>query len=485
MKSLNKLVVLCCLFAGLMFSSCDDNISRVGTTIQPPEDLITVYTDTFRMEAYTVKLDSIFAKTSNFMFGEMYDPLYGSIKADILCQFYCEEGFKFEHTPYEGKIDSMDLVIEYPYGSNGLLVAYGDTLTPMQVSIFPVNKSLERNFYTNDNPENYCDMLNSLGVKNYTAHDMNVSDSVRNDTYNGYKTHIPQISVMLPVALGQKFYDETINNPSTFSSQSSFNDFFPGVYITNTFGSGCIISTTSSDIALRIWYSYALKDENGADSLVRWAEIFTVSKEVIQINRFMNSNLDQLLEENPTHTYIKSPAGVCTKLVLPTTEISKKLDVSDRYINGFNFDVKYLPEDEWDFAFYPPSYLLLLPEDSVKSFFENGSIEDGVTSYLSYYYGDYGSNFLSSSLSSPYGYNSSKRTYSFGNISSLLKTHITNSPDKDLNILLVPVTRSHIYSSSNYYTSSLFNSFELSGIKVRTEDEYMKVVVLSSKFENK
>ena len=481
MKRLNKLTAIFCLFGGLFLSSCDDDLTKVGTSILPPGDLISVYTDTFQISASTVRLDSIFAKTSNCLLGEMYDPVYGNMKADVLCQFYCEEGFKFAYTPYAGKVDSMELVIEYSYNA-GKLVVYGDTMTPMQVAVYPIDRPLKRNFYTSDSPENYCDMLKPLGVKTYTAHDMRVPDSIRyaTDEY-GYGIYTPEIRVKLPAELGQKFYDETINNPSTFASQGAFNEFFPGVYITNTFGSGCLIKTAGDKIYLVMYYNRAEKDSNGNDSLSLSAQGFTVSKEVVQINRFENDNLDLLLEKNPTHTYVKSPAGVCTKLVVPTIEMSKKFDVSDRYINGFNLELKYLPEDEWDFALTPPSHLLLLPEDSVSSFFENGRVENGVTSFLSYMYdGQY-----VSSSHSPYGYNPFTRTYSFGNISSLLKEHMTKTPDKDLNLLVLPVSRLYAESNSTIYTTSLLNSFDLSGIKIRTEDDYMKVVVLSSKFENK
>ena len=485
-KSFNKYTVISCIFSWLILSSCDDVPTGVGTSILPEEDLITIYTDTFHMDAYTVRQDSIFSKTSDYLLGEMYDPVYGNIKADFLCQFYCEEGFEFYYTPHNGKIDSMDLIIFYPYDIyNNVIInsvtAYGDTMIPMQVSVFPVIKSLQRNFYSNDNPEDYCDMSKPLGVATYTAFDMSIPDSVRylKDEYGYLPT--PKIIVRLPIELGQKFYDESINNPSTFKSQNAFNEFFPGLYITNTFGSGCIIRSTTPNISMRIYYSRDIKDSNGADSLGFWLQEFTVSKEVVQINRFKNDNIDKLLEKNSTHSHIKSPAGVCTKLVIPATEIAKKLDVNERYINGFNLELKYLPADDWDFAYAPPSHLLLLPEDSVKLFFESGSIENRTTSFLSYYL----------SPNSPYdiGYNPSTRTYSFGNISSLLKTHLENSPDKDLNLLAIPVRRDYTRytsgSSTQFYTTGISNSFNISGVKIRTEEEYMKVVVLSSKFENK
>ena len=492
MKSLYKLTAIFCLFSLLIISSCDDIPTSVGSTILPPEDLITVYTDTFMMDASTIKLDSVFSKTSDFLLGEMYDPIYGNIKADVLCQLYCEEGFKFEYTPFEGKIDSVVLVIGYSYNSTGGLLVYGDSMAPMQISVFPVDKPLKRNYYSNDNPENYCNMNTPLGVKTFTAHDMTVPDSVRNalatDGYgNLYRTYVPRLRIKLPVELGQKIYDETINNPSSFASQNAFNEFFPGIYITNTFGSGCLLKTTTDYMSMLVYYKNTVKDSNGNDSLRVWWDVFTSSKEVIQMNRFKNSNIDQLLEKTPTHTYIKSPAGVCTKLVIPTTEITKKLNVNDRYVNGFNLELKYLPEDEWAFAYSPPSHLLVIPEDSVKTFFETGMIDNNVSSFVSYKYDISTSTRYTSSYNSAAGYNSNTRTYSFGNISSLLKLHMDKNPDKDLNLLVLPVIRTiPSNSSAGYlYSESINSNFDLSGVKIRTEGDYMKVVVLSSKFENK
>lgn len=479
MKGLKKHIAMCSLLTGLILGACDDNPTKVGMTIQSPDDLLTVYTDTFQMTASTVKLDSIFAKTTTCMLGEMYDPVYGTIKSDFLCQFYCEEGFQFSEIPHDGKIDSIDLFISYMYNSLGGLIAYGDTIAPMQVSVFPIDRPLKRAFYTNEDPEIYCDMNDPLGTSTYTVYDMTVADSIRN-----LSNYYPNIRVKLPIELGQKFYDETINNPSSFASQRAFNDFFPGVYITNTFGSGNLILTSGEYISIRISYTYTKQGSEGQDSLVYGSQWFYSSKDVFQINRFKNSQIDRLLEENPTHTYIKSPAGVCTKLVIPTTEISKKLDIQDRFINNFVLNLKYLPADEWDYAYAPPSYLLLLPEDSVTSFFESASVENNITSYISYMNSD-GSYSYSSAYATPSGYSSYTRTYAFGNISRLLETHIKNSPDSDLRVLVLPVYREYQESNSSYYTSGITHTLTPSGLKIRTDEELMKIVILSSKFENK
>ena len=484
MESVKKLITGGGLFVCMLLGACDDNLTPVGTTVQPPGDLITVYTDTFLMTASTVKLDSIFAKTTTCMVGEIYDPVYGLMKSDFLCQFYCEEGYQFPRTPHNGAIDSIHLIMIYSYNSNNGVSAFGDTLTPMQATAYLIDRPLKRNFYTNDDPALYCDMQNPLGSITYTAYDMSVPDSVR-EAYDseGYSTYYPYLRIKLPVEFGQKIYDETILNPSSFESQSAFNQFFPGIYLTTTYGSGCLLLTQGENVYVEIYYHEVEKGSEGQDTVLHYATGFKSSKDVFQINRFQNSHIDQLLEPQPDYTYIKAPAGVYTRLVIPATEISKKLDVNDRYINGFSLSLKYLPEDERNFAYSPPSFLLLLPEDSIITFFENIKVEDNLTSFVSFMY-DATSGYTSTQAS-PYGYNPSTRTFSFGNISALLKAHIENSPDEDLRLLVIPVYRETTTYSSMYYTMGITHTLIPAGLKIRTDGDLMKIVVLSSKFEDR
>jgi len=127
-------------------------------------------------------------------------------------------------------------------------------------------------------------MQESMGAQAYTAYNTSISDSLRNS--DGYSPHV---SIKMPTEFGQKFYDETINNPGTFKNQETFNEFFPGLYVTTTFGSGNILSVASS--VLKIYYNYAVKSTAGKDSLITTWEAFSVTKEVIQLSRFKNTDM--------------------------------------------------------------------------------------------------------------------------------------------------------------------------------------------------
>ena len=453
-----------------VLSGCDDNLSMVGSTLIPDTDKITVYSDTFQIQASTVKRDSLFAKTTNGLLGEYYDPLYGRLKSDYLCQFYCQEDFQFYGTPNENKIDSIYLTLEYiDY------MIFGNPNTPMQIQLFPVTQSLDKVYYTNVNPADYCDLSNELGSLVYTGFGGTIIDSVASTTGGYY--YIRQLEIRLPNELGQKIYDETINNPASFKNQQAFNDFFPGIYITTGYGSGSMLNIQNTNICID-YQSTEVSEYNGADTVIFNRELFTPTKEIIQLNRFENSDTEQLLAENDDYSFVKTPAGIYTRFVLPSTEIRPIIE--GRLINSMIFNIKYMPNEDWPYALSPPPHLMLMPEDSLSTFFQNRSTENNITTYLS------------SSENSSYshlGYSADSRTYYFNNIHNLLSYHIITSPDEDLRLLVVPVNRftgtTQDYSGNTvYYTTEINNYLSPSGVKLRKDKELMKITIISSKYEN-
>ncbi len=451
----NRLFILGVGLGLAILGGCNDELSEVGSSIQPDGDKSFVYVDSFQLSAKTVLMDSVYARTTSGLLGEIYDPLYGNIKSDYLCQFYCPENYQFQNTPLNGVIDSMDLRIFYSSW-------VGDSLTPMQVTVYPISTVPERNFYTNVDPEKYCDMQTVLGQKMYTAYDVTISDSVRNGLTS--TTYTPVVRVKLPTEIGQDFYNETVNNPGSFENQDAFNQYFPGLYITNTFGSGNLLTVYQTSFF--IYYRYTVEGSAGQDSIVNGREQFNVTREVIQLNHVANANLEPLLLPDEKYTYMRTPAGVYTELTLPITEI--KETVGSRFLNNLPLTLHAMPQENWDYAFEPPSYLLLLPTDSVKGFFEQNKVENNETAFLSGIY------------------DSSTRTYTFGNISNLIKYQLENAPDEDLQVSVIPVSRetqSDSYSGTEY-TVTLSNYMLPSGVKIVKDNDYMKVGLTTSEYNS-
>ena len=451
-----KLFLLGACVGTSILSGCNDELSSIGTSIQPDDDSIAVFTDTFRIQTTTVALDSIYARTTTAQLGELYDPLYGNLKSDFLCQFYCPEGFKFAHEPIDGRIDSVRFRIFYANTGSGSRNGswVGDSLAPMRAEVFRVTSPLVKSYYTNTDPADFCDMKESLGAQTYTAYNALVSDSVRNDDY-----YTPSIVVNLPTELGQRFYDETINNPASFASQEAFNEFMPGVYVTTTFGSGNILSVSASRV--QFYYTYMTQGYLGNDSTAVGVESFASSQEVIQLSHFQNSDIDHLLADEE-FTYIKTPAGVCTKVIIPTKQIASLM--ADRIINQVPLTLHAMPQEDWEYAFDAPSTLLVIPEDSVRTFFENGKVEDNLTAFIA----------TNSTTDT--------KTYTQTNLANLVKKQIDEHPDEDLRLLVIPVTQVTENNGYTSYTTAVNHYMAPSGIKFRKDDEVTLFHIISSKY---
>lgn len=430
-----------------ILGGCNDDLGLVGPSIQPPEDRIPVYNDTFHIQVSTVQMDGVYARADSALLGEIYDPLYGNLKSDYMCQFYCPDNYQFKYTPIDGRIDSVEFQIYYES-------SVGDTLVPMRAEIFRLTAPLKKNYYTNFDPEEYCNMQESLGMRTYTAYNEAATEAERS---------YPRVTIPMPREFGQHFYDETINRPETFKNQETFNEFFPGLYVTTTFGTGNVLNVESS--FMNIYYNYYIKGSTGQDSAVVGRESFNVTQEVIQLSRFKNTDMGPLLQPNEEMAYIKSPAGVCLKITLPMKEITPV--VKGRILNNLPLTLQAYPQEDWRYAFKPIPYLLILPEDSVKSFFENGKVDDKVTAFASTSFG--------ATIS---------QAYTFGNISKLVEYQIKNAPDQDVSLLVVPVG---VTSTKNSYTGSsvttaVTNYMSPAAVKVRKDEEARQIVITSADY---
>ncbi|MDR0543634.1 MAG: DUF4270 domain-containing protein [Dysgonamonadaceae bacterium] len=449
-----KIFLFTGLLSGLIYLiSCDDSIDRVGMGIQPDEDKIRTYGDSLPISGTTVKDPVLYAKTMNGLLGNFHDPAYGELKAGYICQFYPAQGFGTQE-----RVDSMDLFTGGKIDSIQLKILYsayvGDSLSPMEVSVYPVREStpLTENYYTPLNPADYCDLNTLLGKKAYTARDLNISDSLNlaNITNGNYKV----VSVSLSRELGQKFYDEykaCLKDPSrlTFKTPEAMAKFFPGLYVKSTLGSGCLLEVEKTDIF--IYSSWIRKvadttqvDNYRTDTLVGVA-VLDATKEVIQLNEYIGSHDEQLWEvSNAEKMYVKTPAGIFAQLSIPTSEIKQK--IGNRKFSNVRLSIEAEPPGDGQYNWVFPgtaaasklsmsqSKLLLIEPDSIKTFFEKQKTADGVTSYFT-------------------TFDASAYAYTFSNIANVIQYAIDKNIDP-LVLRLVPVEVAYYTASSSYYATT-------------------------------
>jgi len=423
-----------CFLLCIIYMACDDTIGKVGLGIQPDEDIVNVFDTVVFVEARTVEVDSVYAKTVSGFLGELYDPSFGVIKSGYMCQYYPSIGFPYLDSIVDNKIDSVILTIGY-------YSFFGDSLAPMEVTVYPVVKPLDNHYYTNTDPKDFCDLDRPMAKYGYTVRNLTLSDEELKE--NNYYS----ISIPLPVKLGQDYLNKVLNDE--IKTTKDFLDFFPGTYLTTTFGTGSMIVVDRTSIVLYYKRNVRLSDVNGNDSIAFRISnaAFAVTKEIIQLNKIENKNPDFLYENNQDKSFIKSPAGVFTELTIPIKEIMK--GIGKKKFSSIKLSLKAFPRDDWKYSLLFPgmtnspvpvqeggesgysSKLLLIEPDSLATFFETKQIANFQTSFTTQF-------------------NSANYTYDFNNIANVVQNAIEKAPEKDLKLLLIPVLTTWVSNMDPY-----------------------------------
>jgi len=448
----------------IVFVSCNDDLDSIGSNIQPGGDDITVYVDTVVLTAKTVSLeDSVYARASSGLIGEYTDPIFGKIKSDFLTELYCPENLSFNEKTT--KIDSVYLdVISYAF--------YGDSISPVGISVYQVDKkNLEKNFYTNIKPSDYCSMNQVLGQGIFT-----IKDADRYSTGKRYR-------FVLDNSVGDDFYNEWKNTSgAVFKNSDALREYFKGLYITTSLGSGSLIDVNTSII--QIYYSYTGRNsDDTADSTRVGLLRLPTTPEVIQMNQIQNTIPSELFTNEDTRTYLKSPAGVCTEVTVPLKEImdkAKKEGVAHK-INSASFKLKGYTEEEDKMGMSRSSNLLFIHKDSVANFFENNKMADTKTSYI----------MMQDASTNTYNFSYGNLASSASNnLAAMVNYYANYYKDKedipDLKFLVIP-----IYAQSQYVTSgysqvlaftNIYNQMYPTSTILRTDKDNMKMALIFSNY---
>lgn len=434
--------------------------SSVGDSLRPDTDALIARVDSLPLSVRTVPVKSVYSRSTYTLLGEIVDPVYGNLQTAYISRLLCAPGFKFNHTPIDHKVDSVFVTISF-------LSSVGDTLAWSKANVYEVHQELPRDRYSGD-LSRYVTDATLLGSRSYQPAD---------------SKEVHEIRVQVPNELGQRFYDASRNHPEYFASQDAFEkNLLRGFYVKTSTGSGCILSVHATE--LEIYYSHRVetKTKTGADTVYNKAalELFANTRQLYTHNEFKHTGINNLLAAQAPFAYIKAPAGVATELTIAAEDLARlyrgyldsKGNVSlKRILNSAPLTVKVnLPEQSS--RINPPIYLMLMPTDSLKSFFETNQTE--LTRPEEAY------------LSS--GYSISSRYYKFDNIARLVDLHLNKHAhldaagkavvDKDLKMILVPVQRS--YLSGKQTTAAINNYIYPAAVRLHFPAEERFLVVSGS-----
>lgn len=446
-----KTKFLCALLAAIGWYGCNDSTPDFGKTTIHGNDSIPSGMSSFEVTTRSILADSVFARSNTSYLGRYTDSDFGEFTADFIAQFNCTDDFEF---PEElSKITAAKLTFVYK-------TFFGDSTASMRLQVDTLNKVIpegdRRTYYTSIKPEDYYDVqAKPIGQKAYAATGLSV-DTIRSKTY--YQ------SVKLPLSLGQYIYNKYVEDKKNFKDSDAFiKNVLKGVYVHCTHGDGVILYI--DDLYLTIQFEGLIKSSSGKkDSVVYSSKSFAATKEVIHSNRFQNSDKLKELVEDRSCTYVKSPAGIMTEVTLPIQEIyeSHQRDSLNAAVLSFT---RYNDKSTKKYRMETPPYLLLLRKSQTYKFFEENSLYNGITSFVS-------------------AFNKTTNTYAFNNIAQLVQRCINEkragekndpnwlekNPDWD-KVVLIPISVTREKRNDNYsgyyYSSYYRNSSESAIIQVQ------------------
>jgi hypothetical protein len=258
--------------------------------------------------------------------------------------------------------------------------------------------------------------------------------------------------------------EKYLENKDNYKNSENFiKNVLKGFYVHCTHGDGTILYL--DDIQLHVNFTYLVESSTGkVDSLIKGHTTFAATKEVIQANRFQNSERLKELVEEKNHTYIKSPAGIFTEVTLPIQEIAERHQRDTLNAVSITF-TRYNEKEELTHKMDAPKYLLMVRKCDMYKFFEENKLHDGKTSFLT--------QFVSSGASA--------NTYTFANIAPLISYCSKNKNEADWDkVVLIPV-KTETDSSGNII--GIKNSLDMtSSCLVGGENNPLEIQVLYTTF---
>ncbi len=374
-------IIISIITLSIVFYSCEDD-SRIGSSLSK-SDVSVVVDSSYKISGKSIDVHSINSKSMTQLLGRLSIPEYGSLSCSFVTQLMSAVSMDIPDSITIDKVDSLRLRLTIKKGS-----LTGDSLAPQQLKIYRLNKQLPNDITNNFNPSGYYDESGLIGVKSYTASALGMNDTLYN------KKETITVNITLPKEMAINVFNEYRNNPETFQWHDNFVKYFPGLFVEQTFGRGCVINISSTEVLL---YYHDIRKQTSVENgeavtkdkiVVDSATLFTVSPEIISSNNIRYEVSNSLKNEVASgEAVITSPTGYNVEVYFPTEDILTNFLNSDynlAVINNLTFTIP-VKSIENDYGINPPPYLLMVKSSEKEKFFNSSLIPDDKTSFYAIY----------------------------------------------------------------------------------------------------
>lgn len=427
-----KLKVLTAALAlgALGFVACEESStvgsSLVATTVDIRIDSV------FTVTGHTEEIGPMRPKTSTQLIGNIHVPGYGTLSTSNVMQFLPATALDTANFSYTN-VDSMAVKFRYVSGD-----FVGDSIVPMQLSLYQLNKQLPLGITSDFNPEGYYNP-EPLGTLVYNC------STLDNATEAAKSYH--ELVVKMPDEMGPDLFRTFEEHPQYFQNGAIFaENVFPGLYAKTTFGRGRMVRVSETVMTMYLTKIADKTNDEGKtvkDTTHVEHQYFMVTPEV-ESNNNISFSIDPSLEamKDAGDALIVSPGVYKTEIRFPAPEIAASFRKSGNAMAVVNKLIMTIPVDSIanDFQIGPAPYLLMVLKKDRDSFFANNKLPDNQTSFYS-------------------EYNESSKSYIFANLRSYILDLMSreNITEEDYTFELIPVMVNFEKSGTDsYYSQSTY-----------------------------
>lgn len=416
-----------------LLTSCENTSQEIGSSLIQEESEVVIHNE-FSVAGHTTPNTSIESRTIVQLLGDISAKGYGNFTSDFVCQFMPASKLVTDGVTVND-IDSMKLILAYP---NGAYV--GDSIAPMGLEVFRLDRQLPTPIFSTFNPEEYCDITAApLASKIYVGNAQGENDSIRALSYR-------EIKVDLPKSLARELFTLYLDNPGAYSFPDQFAKHFPGIYVRNSFGAGRV--TQIQNTTMVMYYHTTSTDTEGKPVINRHeGNYFAVTPEVVSNNNIAFT-IDPSLQArmDAGENIIVAPVGRDVEITFPIDDVIDYYLENCGLLSVVNTLSMTIPAEaiQNDYAISLPESLLMVLSTKKDDFFLNNSLTDDKTSFIATY----------SSAAKGYVFSGMRNYF----LDMLAKYNADGAIDPaDATFTLTPVALT-TESNSNGYTTSTYVS---------------------------
>ena len=305
------------------FFSCEDPIGIAIDTPSTGGQVVTIFTDTIKVAASTVMLDStVTSGQSSGLIGSYKDPTFGTVSAQSFAQVtlpYLSSSSSFAVLalpPADVGLAVYDSV--YVYLANDNFV-YGDSTKPITIGVHRLTEDfISSKNYTKDNVLGYN--ATPMASKEFNFKDLKKSFSTAQDSLLKYK---------LPNTFGQELFDLIGKDAGT--TIEKFTSAVKGLAFVANQNAAAVYGLSISNSYIQLYYHTTNSTDRKSIPFTFLSQRFSQIKGDKKGTALQNLQLFQSISANLTNnrTYMQTGLGISTKMQFPTlAALQKNKDIT-------------------------------------------------------------------------------------------------------------------------------------------------------------